>query len=172
MISSRIPGRPTSLLDTLIKHPSRQKVASILTPSYLLIFSTAIRRCKKKTRRISPPRPLQSRHFSLSSAGRDHDRGRPNRVARANGVHVRPTICVCVPNTILLPRGARASCGPLVYCCNRAFRSHDPARGPHEPVFFGNRRLRSLEAPLSLAGLPRVLRFRKRIAPGRFSIDW
>jgi len=35
-----------------------------------------------------------------------------------------------------------------------------------------NRRLHSLEALLSLAGLPRVLRFRKRIASSRFSIDW
>jgi len=48
MISSRIPGHPASLLDTLIKHPAHQKVASILTPSYLPIFPRLIRKCKKR----------------------------------------------------------------------------------------------------------------------------
>ena len=97
MISSRFPGHPTSLLDTLIKHPARQKVASILAPSHLPILQRGSQ-AQKKTRRISPPRHFQFRHFSLSSAG--HDRGRPNRVARASDVHVRPTICDGVPNTI------------------------------------------------------------------------
>jgi len=80
MISSHIPGRPTSLLGTPIKHPSHQKVASILTPSYLRIVQRDLQ-AQKKTRRISPPRHLKFRHFHF----------------------LTPVVIVVVPVTLFVP---------------------------------------------------------------------
>ena len=109
-------------------------------------------------------------HVLNPSAGRGHDRGRPNRADRANGVHVHPTSDGCVPSTIPLLHGARVSSDPLVCCCNRAFQPRGPARGLREPASAGNCPLRKpLALPPRTRPQPSLLR--RRIGPGLFSID-
>jgi len=192
MISSRIPGHLAGFLGYTHKTPLLAKGCASLKPSFFaLIIRVLSLRTRHKTSRGTIYRaPLAfSNHlillnyraaglavslvaFTGSSARRDHDRGRPSHADRASGARVHSTTGVGVPSTTLLLRGAHVSSGLLACCCNRAFQSHGPARDPHEPVFFGNRRLLLPAALPQETLLLRASLLRKRIVPVRFSIDW